>query len=154
MINDVVSKFESLTTSIFGGIFAYGSESHLNLIEGDMSDNIHLLLFPVQRRAVFNGLILSVHEVEYTGKFLLVVPSDFANHYYNEGDGLPADSKYTLNIKPLISNWVELGNQLASCEGYDVINWSNVDAINVLDANKDGLWCNFTIRIDLKSITQ
>lgn len=124
--------------------FRYGSDNHLNLIEGNIdASKKHLLLFPVERVKV-QGKIGVTNLYEYSGKFMLLVASDYALHYFNENGTDPNTSKYTTNIEPLLLTFEALEKYLF-CQDLDISLWKNVDAVNVLDANKDGLWCTFKI---------
>lgn len=127
--------------------FYYGSKSHLNLLEGSLDvDKVYLLLFPVKRSSNTNSLNTKLRGYNYSGRFLLVVNGDYAQHYFNENGMSEADSKFTENIEPLLSKFNGLGNYVIGC-GLDLElgQWDNDDATNVLDSNKDGLWCNFRI---------
>lgn len=118
-------------------VFKYGSRSHLNLIN-TTSDNLtktHLLLFPVKRTPSQNSTKTGFKGTQFTGKFLLVKSSKRDKEYMN---------KFTDNIEPLISTHKAIGKDLM-CQDLELSNWSGIDAIDILDANKDGLWCDYTI---------
>lgn len=128
--------------------FRYGSKSHLNLLESDIDNTkIYLLLFPVKRQNKLGDLGLRINTNTYSGKFMLLVGSNYDLHYFNEREQDEATSKYTVNIEPLITTFKALGNYLA-CDGLEINLWDNIDAVDVLDANKDGLWCTYQITQD------
>lgn len=145
---DLVRVFETycLNNSIE---FRYGSKAHLNLIEGDIDDDkIYLLLFPVRRGNSTGNLGLKIKETNYSGNFFLLKGSNMDLHYFNERDQDEATSKFSVHIEPLINTFKLLGNYLACNEALDIVQWGNIDAVDVLDANKDGLWCNYQINQD------
>lgn len=123
--------------------FKYGSESHLNLLQGDMDpEQIYLLLFPFNRRSIQGPGSLVVQGRRFIGRYFLLKGSNRANHYFNENDTDQASSKYTVNIEPLLE--IDLGIQNAlMCANLEIDLHECQDAVNVLDANKDGVWCSF-----------
>lgn len=123
--------------------FHYGSEAHLNLLDGDLdNDKVYLLLFPVKRKTIQSVNSLTVQGRRFTGRYMLLKGSDYANHYFNENEKDEVTSKYTLNIEPLLN----LNDSIVSglmCAGLEIDNHECDDAVNVLDSNKDGVWCSF-----------
>lgn len=139
---DIVRKFESIC-DLNGVSFHYGSESHLNLLDGDFDDDkVYLLLFPVRRDTTQIVSSISIQGISYTGRFLLLVGSDYSNHYFNENNADSSTSKYTVNIEPLLDFCYAIPN-IFMCDDYEVTRYSCEEAINILDCNKDGLWINF-----------
>lgn len=131
--------------------FEYGSKAHLNLIEGELeTDKIYLLLFPVRRSKNKNQLGTKIKGKSYNGNFFLLKNGDYTESYFKENGTDQADSKYTKNIEPLEVLHDVIGNYIMGGCGldYEIDTWENVDAINVLDANKDGLWCTYRITIN------
>mgnify|MGYP003674167557 CR=1 FL=1 len=147
---DIVRVFETYCTD--NNIhFEYGSKAHLNLIEGELDpDKVYLLLFPVNRSKNKNQLNTKLKGKTYNGNFFLLKNGDYTESYFKENGTDVSDSKYAKNIEPLEALHDLIGNYFIGGCGYDfeLDVWNNVDAINVLDANKDGLWCTYTIRID------
>lgn len=141
---DLVRVFESYCVD--NNIeFRYGSKSHLNLLESDIDPNtIYLLLFPVRRTPTANKLGTKLSIDKYSGNFFLLVGANRDLHYFNERDQNSTDSKYTKNIEPLLTQFKQLGDSLL-CDDLELTQWQNIDAIDVLDANKDGLWCTYQI---------
>lgn len=128
--------------------FRYGSKSHLNLLESDIDPTkVYLLLFPVRRKNQTGSLGVKIKDNTYSGNFFLVVGSNYDLHYFNEREQDESTSKFTVNIEPLITTFKALGNYLA-CQELELNQWDNIDAIDVLDANKDGLWCTYQIKQD------
>lgn len=128
--------------------FRYGSKSHLNLLESDIDPTkIYLLLFPVRRKPISNNTGTKLTTNSYSGNFFLIVGSNYDLHYFNEREQNQSTSKYTVNIEPLITTFKSIGNYLL-CDGLELNQWENIDAIDVLDANKDGLWCSYQIKQD------
>lgn len=144
---DAVRIFEDYCNA--NGIqFEYGDEAHLNLIKTSLDpQTIYLLLFPITREAITNSLNTGITGTNFQSRFMLVVPSDFSLAYFSEKSTDPAVSKYTTNIEPLIAIHKAIGNTLL-CQDIVLNTWRCVDAINVLDANKDGIWCTFNFDSD------
>ncbi len=123
--------------------FEYGSEAHLNLLRGALDyEKIYLLLFPVKRISLQGSNSLRVQGRTFIGRYLLVKGSDYASHYFSENDKDEQTGKYTLNIEPLLSVFDNIANGLM-CSGLEISNHQCDDAVDVLDANKDGLWVSF-----------
>lgn len=143
---DIVREFEQYCDK--NNIqFEYGSNDHLNLIESsNLPSQIFLLMFPPKRKSVISSNKMNITGNIFNGKFMLLVPSDYANHYFTENNADQLNSKYTKNIEPLIEIHRQLGLCLMKCGNLDVNLWENIDAVNALDANKDGLWCDYSIQ--------
>ena len=144
---DLVRIFETYCTA--NDIeFMYGSKSHLNLLESDIDPNkIYLLLFPVRRKPIANKLGTKLITDSYSGNFFLLKGSNRDLHYFNEREQPESTSKFTINIEQLLTTFKEIGNSLM-CDEVNLILWENIDAIDVLDANKDGLWCTYQLSKD------
>ena len=142
-MRDLVRILQDYCT-LNGYVFKYGSEQHLNLLN-DASldvDQIYLLLFPVTRSAIANTNSTRIQGRRFVGRFMLLKGSDYANHYFNENEKDEQTSKYTINIEPLLQVDMSIANYLM-CEGLEIITQECDDAVNILDANKDGIWCRF-----------
>lgn len=119
----------------------------MNLFEvGFDMNKIYFMLDPVQRTSNMNTTRTATTSYTYSGKFLLVVKSSLDQPYFKEVGG-EAGSKYVANIEPLIAMFDSI-NKIIACSGHDVLEWSNVDATDALDANMDGLACSFRITVD------
>ena len=126
--------------------YHYGKKAALNLLDGTLEpDKIFLLHEFTSRKSEYNSSGTLITASNYDGKFFLVKHSDYDRHYFAER-GEEAQSKYTLNIEPLLQVFKTLGNSLA-CLGYTVNQWDNIDVTDALDANMDGLLCTYKIRI-------
>jgi hypothetical protein len=131
-----------------GHSFYYGSDAHLNLMQTDLNpEEIYFLLFPVTRKAVINQNGTSIRGYNFTGRIFILKGSDYAKHYFNENGLADTDSKYTQNIEPLLLVHKQLANALMCSSDIDVVDWSCKDAVNVLDANKDGVWCTYNVNV-------
>jgi len=147
---DLVRVFETYCTNN-GLEFRYGSKSHLNLVQSTLeTDDVFMLLFPVDRHKKPNDLGTKISKRIFTGRFLLVKNSNRDQHYFNEREQDQQDSKYTENIEPLITLHESIGNNILGCDyGYELELWKCIDAVDVLDANLDGIWCNYKITQDV-----
>jgi hypothetical protein len=128
--------------------YHYGKKAALNLLDGTLApDKIFLLHEFTNRKSEYNSTGTMITAANYEGKFFLVKHSDYDQHYFAER-GQEEQSKYTLNIEPLLGIFNSIGNSLA-CHGYTVNQWDNIDVTDALDANMDGLLCTYKIRIPL-----
>ena len=128
--------------------YHYGKKAALNLLDGTLeADKIFLLHEFTNRKSEYNSTGTMITAANYEGKFFLVKHSDYGQHYFAER-GQEGQSKYTLNIEPLLSVFNSIGNSLA-CMGYTVAQWDNIDVTDALDANMDGLLCTYKIHIPI-----
>jgi hypothetical protein len=129
--------------------YHYGKKAALNLLDGSLeADRVFLLHEFTNRKSEYNTSGTRIVAAYYEGKFFLVKHSDFSQHYFAER-GEEENSKYTLNIEPLLAVFKNFGNSLA-CFGLSVLQWDNIDVTDALDANMDGLLCTYKIRIPLQ----
>jgi len=129
--------------------YHYGKKAALNLLDGSLeADRVFLLHEFTNRKSEYNTSGTRIVAANYEGKFFLVKHSDFSQHYFAEL-GEEENSKYTLNIEPLLAVFKNFGNSLA-CFGLSVLQWDNIDVTDALDANMDGLLCTYKIRIPLQ----
>ena len=144
-MTDLVEIFETHCTAL-GWEFSYGNRSNQNLIDNSKTlDTIYLLLDPLTRNITgseFGGN----GAIEFNSSFMLVVQSDIDRVYHNQGDNDKLNGKYEQNIKPLLTALDEL-KDLIDCSDYEIQTWNIVDAIDVLDANTDGLIVTFKIKL-------
>lgn len=132
----MVRLLENICTDL-GYQFEYGNKSHLNLIDQNgltLPNKIHLLLFPVTN----SGTDFSTSSQVHNGNFFFVVPDEFANAYW---------TKYTTKIEPLEVELKNLEKRLSYCDNVDILQFSYVDAIDVLDANLTGFWVTYQFRL-------
>ena len=132
----MVRLLENICTDL-GYQFEYGNKSHLNLIDQNgytLPNKIHLLLFPVTN----SGTDFNTSSQVHNGNFFFVVPDEFANAYW---------TKYTTKIEPLEVELKNLGKRLSYCDNVDILQFSYVDAIDVLDANLTGFWVTYQFRL-------
>ena len=141
---DIVRIFETYcTTNSYE--FRYGSEGHINLLQGDLDPaQIYVLMFPPERATSPKQRLGGVESINYTGKMFLVKGSDYSQHYFNENGADQSDSKFTINIEPLLTVFTDIAKTLG-CDDLDFQIWKHVEAIDVFDANKDGIWIDYTI---------
>lgn len=164
---DIVEVLEIHAVSL-GWRFSYGNKANQNLLQSDLvDDRIYLVLDPVKRlygSSEFGG----DGEVTFTSRFFLVVKSTIDQTYHNQtneevfinrikaiggtvyenvcfANNIPG--KYTQNIKPLLTDSLPTLKNLIDCSKYEITNWGVLDAINVFDANLDGLIVDFTIKV-------
>ena len=125
--------------------FSYGNRANQNLIDNEKaSSTIYLLLDPLTR-LIASSEFGGDGATEFSSSFMLLVQSDLDNVVYNQNGNDKAEGKYELNIKPLLTQLESL-KSLIDCSDYEIQSWSVVDAIDVLDANTDGLVVTFKIK--------
>ena len=135
-MTDLVGIFESYSDSL-GWQFTYGNAANNNLLQTDLeTNNIYFMLDPLTRvknKSEYGGLI----DTTFSSSFMLIKMSDLDEVYPN---------KYEKNIKPLLL-LLESFEDLVDCSDYQIINWSVIDAIDVLDGNMDGVIVTFSLKI-------
>ena len=125
--------------------YHYGRRSNLNLLQSDLlADKIYLLHEASPRRAGYNTTGTGIEKFTFVGKFFLMVKSTVDMPYFNEKQVDDSISKYTLNIEPLLDLFESMGNHFG-CSDFKVTQWETIDAINVFDANKDGIIITYTV---------
>lgn len=145
-MKDIVRVFEDYAAAQ-GWEYRYGSHAHINLLTGEIDPTkVHLLLFPPDRLGIRNNLGTATRGHNFKGRFFLVVAADYDLHYFNENGSSQTDSKYTTNVEPLLQIHDDMFTALA-CGDIEIDTWGCKDAIDVLDANKDGIWCNYSINV-------
>ncbi len=142
LVNVWRTKVESLEWH-----FSYGNAANRNLLQSDLEpDKLYFLMDTITRTKTtseFGG----TGEVEFSGNFMLVVKSDFDNVYDNQKDVTYTDGKYEKNIRPIIETDLVTFEDYVNCTDYEIVSWSFIDAVNVLNVNLDGVIVTFTVRI-------
>lgn len=142
---DIVRILEDIATAK-GITYHYGKKAALNLLQGTTDAGIIYLLHEfTNRKSEYNQTGTMITATNYEGKFFLVKQSDRDMPYFDEKNN-QEQSKFTVNIEPLLSQFKAIGNTLA-CAGAEVLQWDNIDVTDVLDANMDGLLCTYKIKI-------
>ena len=144
-MTDIVSLFETYCTnnSIF---FSYGRSDYQNLVQSDsIAEKIYLFLDPVTRLKSFsefggNGLIT------FSGQFLLLIKGDLDKPYYETAQA-GVSGKYEDNILPLLNTHLQAFEDYLNCTEYQVNQWQILDAINIYDANMDGLIVTYNLSV-------
>ena len=125
--------------------YHYGRKANLNLLQSDLlADKVYLLHEASPRRAGYNSTGTGIEKYTFIGKFFLMVKSTIDMPYFNEKQADGSISKYTLNIEPLLNLFETMGNDFG-CTDFEVSQWECIDAINVFDANKDGVIVTYNI---------
>ena len=141
---DFVKILEDHATTL-GWQFSYGNKANQNLLISDkVSDRIYLILDPVTRVKAKseNG---GIGEITFNGSFLLLVKSNLDNVYHNQKNKDKTEGKYEKNIKPLLDGLESL-ESLIDCSDVQILSWSVIDAINVFDANTDGIIVTYSTK--------
>jgi len=127
--------------------FVTGNKAVQNLFQPNQILNpnkIYLFLDPVTRKSerTISGAVKSK---VFTGNFGLLVKSNLDMPYFEEVNNSELISKYTMNIEPLFAQ-TELMQKDLGCQNLEVLDWSEIDIKDFLDANFDGLIITYQIR--------
>lgn len=145
MAQDIVRILEDIATSN-ELVYHYGKQAALNILDGDLTGDIYLLHEFTNRKSEYNQSGTRIIAYNYEGKFFLVKHSDRDMPYFDEKE-TQNQSKFTVNIEPLLNKFNSIGNSLA-CSGHTILQWDNIDVTDALDANMDGLLCTYKIKIE------
>lgn len=155
----LVDKFKEIAEAL-GLVFNYGSEFWQNLsdyitdsdveptiIPGeDGEDPTEEIKIPVYLLLLYKDTIKQKNEygatvaTTFTGEFFLVMRSEFNQETYL--------SKYEARIKYLEAKANLVDEAFGYCDGWVIQNWKEVEVINQLDTNLDGLRISFTLRYE------
>lgn len=127
--------------------FIVGTKGIQNLFRSAdilQSKKIHFFCDPILRRPTLNAYG-KINKIVATTTYCLAVTSTMNMPYFNEMNTGNAQSKFTLNIEPLIEVMNGIARDL-SCDGYDVT-FDYVDVTNVKDVNFDGLIGSITFAL-------
>ena len=133
---DLTRIIENICNEL-GYNYVYGNKSHINLIDqnGALEPNkINLLLFPVNRANKNNN----DSSRTYNGNFFFVMPDEFAQSY---------SDKFDNKIEPCIISLDALEDKISYCEDIDILQFTSIDAVDILDANLSGLWVTFQFKV-------
>ena len=143
-MTDFVQILQDHCTTL-GWIFSYGNTANRNLfVSNTVVDEVYLFLDPVVRSnpgSEFGG----IGEVVFSGSFFVAVKSNFDQQYHNQKDRAASQGKYLSNILPLLEDiWGLEG--LIDCSDMERTTWTITDAVNVLDANMDGVVVTYSVK--------
>jgi hypothetical protein len=134
-------------------IYQLGRKANLNLLKSNIDNElIYLLHEPSPRKIEMNSNSTRVANYIFSGMFFLVKQSTLDMPYFTEMDNDETNSKYALNIEPLLSVYEQIANAFG-CYGFDVLQWECIDVVNVFDTNKDGLLVTYSVKIDALAAT-
>lgn len=128
--------------------FRYGRADFLNLANGHLvldPDKIYFFMESSPRKPELNSNGLRINTYLFTGNLYIAKAANFDHHYFNEQGNDPTQSRYTLNIEPMIPISEALINSL-TCDGFDIVSWSIIDVINLFDRNNDGVLVQYQVR--------
>lgn len=119
--------------------FIVGTKGIQNLFRNSdvlQSQKVHFFCDPILRKPTINKFGNQSKIVAST-TFCLAVTSTMDMPYFNELNTDNAETKFILNIEPLIAVLNGIAKDI-SCDGYDVT-FDYVDVTDVKDVNFDGL---------------
>lgn len=123
-------------------VFLYARKDFQNLFdELEQKEVVHLFVDPIKRDKVKNAEGVTERKT-FSGSFTLMYSSDY--------DGEDYETHFENNIKPILENEVEKVEDYISCEGgFTIESWSEVEVINILDYNFDGVIVTYRVAIDV-----
>lgn len=127
--------------------FEYGNKANLNLLSSDLLiDKVYCLLDPVKRISIKNKIGNKIIGHTFVGNFMLLKKSTPDMPYFTEVGNSELRSKYVLNIEPLLNLAVKIQNNFI-CSEIEINQFETIDAVDILDINKDGIVVSFNITI-------
>ncbi len=143
---DLVNVWRTQVEDTLEWYFSYGNAANRNLLSSDLEpDKLYFLMDTIVRDKTF-GEFGGTGDVTFTGNFMLVVKSDLDNVYDNQKGVAFTDGKYEKNIRPIIETSLVSFEDYVNCSDYEITAWSFIDAVNMLDANLDGVIVTFTVK--------
>ena len=133
---DLTRIIENICNEL-GYNYVYGNKSHINLIDQNGAlepDKFHLLLFPINTGNKNNN----DSSRTCNGNFFFVMPDEFAQSYKD---------KFETKIEPCKITLAILEDRISYCENIDIIQFTSIDAVDILDANLTGLWVTFQFKV-------
>lgn len=143
-MTDFVETLQTYCTSL-EWVFSYGNTANRNLfVSNTVPGEIYLFLDPVVRSnpGSING---GIGEIVFSGSFFICVKANLDQQYHNQKDRAASTGKYESNIKPLLEAVAEL-EKLFDCSDFERTTWTITDAVNVLDANMDGVVVDYSVK--------
>lgn len=139
----IVQVLEQIAIDL-GWTFNYGSTAWQNL--SDFYDDtekeeqqVHSLLFYVDREKKFNEYGAELPQKNYSGELWIAVRSDIGDVDYN--------TKFKDRIYPLLAAEADrLCSGLNACEGWSWVDWKMIEIHNELDTNIDGWKIKFKVK--------
>lgn len=134
-MTNIYDTLKALATTNGWG-FIYGRRDYNNLFhEVEDKDKVYLFLDPVQidgKYDEYNALV----EDTFNGYFMLLKSSDFGKGY---------DYKYEDDIKPLITEKLQIIWNTLSDQEYGINVFRTTEVINEFDYNYDGILVNYSL---------
>lgn len=120
--------------------FDYGRSDFHNLNKISAVAEYFLFLDPIEENVVFSEYTAPVMRV-FSGRFMLLMQSDFDRLYHSQQATDEAEGKYHLYIKKCKENAMLIAEAL--CGKYQIKQWKMLEVINLFDENFDGVLVNF-----------
>ena len=143
-MTDFVQILQDHCTTL-GWVFSYGNTANRNLfVSNTVVDEVYLFLDPVVRSnpGTENG---GIGEVVFSGSFFICVKANLDQQYHNQKARAAATGKYESNILPLLTAIAGLESNI-DCSDMERTTWTVTDAVNVLDANMDGVVVDYSVK--------
>ena len=114
-------------------VFEYSRQDYQNLIQDIEEDKLYLFVDPITTDTAFSDA--GNETLTYSGKIMLLLSSDVDEEY---------SDKYAQYIQPLISGAGATLKSAFSCSDYQINQWKQLEVINLLDDNLDGLMITYS----------
>ncbi len=143
----IVNKLKEIA-ELFDWTFSYGSlewqniedlPDDIDLLETDELQAAYFMLLYTERQKIFSDFNILVSE-KFSGEFILAERSNFNQETYSQ--------KYEDHILKMKNNLDKFTDKISDCDNLFIENWKEVEVINQLDTNVDGIKVSFTIRHD------
>lgn len=129
-----------------GWVFSYGNRNNHNLLNNELEANKKYLLVDSPRRTPQINEYGGINGKVYRGMLMILEQSNFDAVYDTQRENDKEDGRYEKHIKPIIeTDVIKLIDAITCDTDLSITNFEIIEAINVLDANLDGVIINYVI---------
>lgn len=135
--------FEQIATE-HNWYFEYGRKDFMNLeATPSVEQEYFLFLDPIEENTLFDDFS-NEESKTYSGRFLLLMKSDFDRAYHTQSRNDPNEGKYQMYIIKCKEELKKIPQAFA-CEDIFIKQWKTYEAINEFSDNFDGVLVNYII---------
>lgn len=139
----MIEKFKQIA-HLNDWYFDYGRADFHNLNKIPNPADYFLFLDPIEEDITFDPDTDQMQNTIYSGRLMLLMPSDFDRVYNDQHENTENQGKYEKYIKKCKHQISNISKEL--CNQYDILQWKIIEVINLYDENFDGVLLNFKIR--------
>lgn len=136
------NRFQEIATE-HNWYFDYGRKDFHNLETAPNGQEFYLFLDPIEETKKFDDFS-NEENTTYSGRFLLVLKSDFDRTYNDQSKNNEDEGKYQLYIKRCKEELKKIP-QAFMCDDIYIKQWKIYEVINELSDNFDGVLVNYVI---------